>query len=317
MVDVQRQELVEAHIRRAGGRHLLQNLVNLAVGRVEAERPHQVGQLCRRHAPRYLPLFDRVLPLRTQLSVAKIVGHLRVEGPVPPAVEQPLKRGRAGAAIGRRAVESVGVDRPHVDGQIRPARGEDPGAIGGHRHRAHRARVRNQPHALARVAVKRQPDQTDDLVVRRVGRVALRGTGHVTTHWGGPIEPILVRLTVRLLRTLQPPCPALHCLPVGWRLHWEPDHLRDRPTVRRPELGFGRDHRVHVDQTDLVRVIGNRHQHRSGLRWLVPFRPAGGRGRNRRAVRRLVEPQQRRRGCGLLEPCGFFERQAVLRRGAA
>eukprot|EP00967_Tisochrysis_lutea_P014062 scaffold15799_cov28-Tisochrysis_lutea.AAC.1 len=74
----------------------LDHVIYFSIGRVVADGAHEVGQLGCRNATRYPALFHSILPLRTQLSVAKVVGHLRVEGSLASSVEHPLEGHCAG-----------------------------------------------------------------------------------------------------------------------------------------------------------------------------------------------------------------------------
>eukprot|EP00951_Prasinocladus_malaysianus_P014174 scaffold107740_cov25-Prasinocladus_malaysianus.AAC.1 len=116
-----------------------------------------------------------VLALGPYLRVQKVVLDL-LEGLGALAASQQLRPlGGGGLRGGGGEVEPGGADPPHVDHPL-GVRRQHLAPVVAHRHGGHLARVRDQTHALLRVAVQRHGDESDNLVPGGVGEVVvLRG----------------------------------------------------------------------------------------------------------------------------------------------
>ena len=109
--------------------------------------------------------FGRVFLLETNHRVVEEVVDVLVGLALGTTFNQLNERLDTLTAHRDRLLNRVNVDMPHVDGKISSTACENILSIGGSADILHFVGVSNQTHRLVRVAVERQLDEADDLLV--------------------------------------------------------------------------------------------------------------------------------------------------------
>jgi hypothetical protein len=147
--------------------------LNLLVGRIVAHSSHQVRQLVDWDLALKLASFGRVFLLGTNHRVVEEVVDVLVGLALGTTFNQLNERLDALTAHRDRLLNRVNVDVPHVDGKISSTACENILSIGGSADILHFVGMSNQTHRLVRVAIERQLDEADDLLVGGVKHVLL------------------------------------------------------------------------------------------------------------------------------------------------
>ena len=153
--------------------HLVHHIFNFLLRRVVAHGSHQVSQLVYWHPAFEFACLGRVLLLRADHRVIEEVVYVLV-GLSCGATFDKLDKGLdTFAAHSDSLFNRRDIDMPHVDSEVRATTCEDKLAVSAGTDVLNFVRVCNETHSLVRVAVERQLDQTDDLLVRGVKKVLL------------------------------------------------------------------------------------------------------------------------------------------------
>ena len=153
--------------------HLVHHIFNFLLRRVVAHGSHQVSQLVYWHPAFELARLGRVLLLRADHRVIEEVVYVLVclsRGATFDKLDKGLDTftAHSDSLFNRRDI-----NMPHVDREVRTTACEDKLAVSAGTDVLDFVRVCDETHSLVRVAVERQLDQTDDLLVRGVKKVLL------------------------------------------------------------------------------------------------------------------------------------------------